>query len=178
MEHCTLGPAVLKALQRKGWTQVQLARRIPCDKSVISQWIRGHRPISIHHAQRMVELFDDVEFSFAVAEWATFGQVGTLFGGIQGGRAGAAMSVQREMHELRDALEDGIEAILQPGTDKTKVTAINTCVNLSELMSVCAELLRRISGEYGFGAHEVQNAFRPRVRDKGYVVDVELRRAA
>src|SRR5690606_3774296 len=162
------GKAIRTALERRGWTQQKLANQIPCQRSLVSQWINGYRQPNREHVLRMIHLFDDVEFNFAVARWSTGGHIGHRFDGVQGGRAGAAMCMDREVRDLRGVIEDATDILLMEPTEYTQAQMIEAWVDLKEAHVAIGELMRRIATEHRLSARQLHTAFVEAVRGKGY----------
>lgn len=162
------GKAIRTALERRGWTQQKLANQIPCQRSLVSQWINGYRQPNREHVLRMIHLFDDVEFNFAVARWATGGHIGHRFDGVQGGRAGAAMCMEREVRDLKSVIEDATDILLMEPTECTRDQMIGAWVDLKEAHVAIGELMRRIATDHNLSARRLHSAFVEAVRSKGY----------
>lgn len=163
------GEAIREAMARKGWTQRELARQIPCDRSLVSQWINGHRRPDMESVRAMTGLFNDVDFNFAVARWSTGGLVGNVFDGVAGGRAVAKMCLDREVQEMQEAIAQASATLLRDPDDNDAPDVIHAWINLKELHVAAAEMMRRLAQEYGLGARDLHRAFDERVRGKGYV---------
>lgn len=163
------GRAIRTAIERKGWTQQQLAVRIPCQRSLVSQWVNGYRQPTRDHVLRMIELFDDIDFTFAVARWATGGQLGHRFDGVQGGRAGAAICMEQEVRDLQRVIDEAAHILLMEPTEHTQDKMVEAWVDLKEAHVAIGELMRRIATEHRLSARRLQAAFVEAARRKGYI---------
>ena len=68
--------ALIRARKRMGWTQEQLAEKLNCRKSTVSNWENGHSNPSLPDAFRIADLLEsdvnDLFSSLRVQETHTF----------------------------------------------------------------------------------------------------------
>ncbi len=112
--------ALQSALDRRGWSQSELARRLGYNRATITAYCLGTRPAPAHDSSRIARLLDDGEVYSAIIHDFT-GGVGPLW--LDGDhadlhRCAVALKVASETTEAMAALSrfDSLPAALGPAT--------------------------------------------------------------
>lgn len=169
MTDVELGQELAAAIARRRWTNREFARQMPVDSTLVSKWIHGAKPMTRHQLQRAVMVLDDFTFCLAVARYASGGVLGVTLDAVDGGRAGAALCVAKEIAEAQATLAAAHAILIAPPDDNMRESAIDVALALLELSSACKETIARLCQSYGLGASEMAFALAARLREQGYV---------
>lgn len=166
-----IGEAIRLVRHRKGWTQGQLAARIPTHPRNVGHWENGTngRCPDLAALIRMVSLFDDVEFTLAVVRHVTGGLFGSVAPGVCGIRTAAAIAMSVELEELRADLARVKSDLLKDPLLARRETLESVFSNILDVQMVCNQLLIELSRDYGLSLREMQRHHLEEMQAKGYI---------
>lgn len=164
--HTTLGAAIRDARMRQGWTQPQLASRVPVHVRLPSYWERDEREPDMPTLQRLIHLFDDPAFTLAAVRHLTGGLFGSVAGALCGVRTKVAMAMAVEIEELRDDLKRVRSDLLQ---DDSSETIESVYCNVLDVLMTCNQMVVELTRDYGLSLRDMQRRHLQEVKAKRYV---------
>lgn len=169
MTDLELGQELAAALVRRQWTNREFARRMPVDETLVSKWIHGTKQMTRHQLQRAVAVLDDFGFCMAVARYTSGGVLGITLDAVDGGRAGAALCVGKEIREAEATLAAAHLMLIAQPDEHNRPQAFDVARALLELASACKETVARICHSHRIAPSELASAIWASMQEQRYI---------
>lgn len=172
----TLGMAIREARLRKGWVQAELARQVPTHSRTPGYWETDEREPDFPTLRRLIQLFDDPEFTLAAIRTLTGGLFGTVTGQLCGVRTAVAIAMAQELDELRDDLQRAKAELLRDPALVERETLVSVLSNMLDVHAAINQMIVELSRDYGLCLREAQARHMKEMRRKGYIAAKEIGR--